>query len=82
MHVLDRAYGLYRALANREKVFIRRKSHGGYALRAFKTWDKPLRFFISSVNHNVVAAGVDYCVFVEEVQVALDIRVEPKHELG
>ncbi len=82
MHVVDRAYSLHRAFANCEEVFIRRKSHGGYALRTFKTWDKPLRFFISSVNHNVVAAGVDYCVFVEEVQVALDLGVEPKHELG
>jgi len=82
LRVVDRAYSLRCAFANSEVVFIGRDSHGRDAFWALKGWDKPLLFFISSVNHYVVAARVNYCIFVEEVQVTLDICVKPKHELG
>ena len=63
IHGTDRHGALF---ANGQELFGGREGHGGYAFGALKARDKTLGAIIHTIDDDVVAAGVDHYVGVEE----------------
>jgi hypothetical protein len=81
-HIVDGTDGLGALLADSKEFFGRGEGHGGYALGAFEAGDEPLGTVVDAVEDNVMAAGIDNDIVVEEKEVALDVLFKSKHKLG